>query len=179
MSTSTTNTEIRAYVACLGCYSEGVLNGRWVTAIDAAEVTISSLHKGRRTDHEELWCLDHEGIPYRGELDPWTATRWAEVLGQVEDDQVGALCAWTLNGDYATENDQSDIPDLQVFQETYRGHWDSFTDYARSLVDDLGILQGVSEEIARYWNVEAWARDIKGDHTVVDAAAGVYVFTND
>lgn len=169
-------TDARAFVACLTCCNEGTLNGDWYDPIDAADVTPEDLHRGQPTSHEELWRLDHEGIPFKHEIDPWTATRWAEALERVDEDQRGALTAWVESGDYTTENDLSDIPDTDDFTEKYVGHHDTFLDYARNLVEGLGILQGVSDEVARYWDLDAWARDAAFDYTVIDAVAGVYIF---
>lgn len=178
MSTNDTIIEPQAWIGCLACYNEGVLNGHWYDAITAADVTPEDLHHGRQTSHEELWVMDHEGIPYRGEMDPWTATQWAKVLGEVDDADRDALCAWVENGDYATESAASDLPDLAVFRDAYQGHHDSFSDYARQLAEGTGMLTSVPEQFKRYFDWTAWTRDLSFDYTEVVATNGVYIFRN-
>ncbi|WP_255434399.1 antirestriction protein ArdA [Auritidibacter ignavus] len=64
----------RAGLGCLACHNEGGLVGQWYDAEDCDEVTPAQLH-GHATDHEELWVMDHEGIPVTGEMDPMTAAQ--------------------------------------------------------------------------------------------------------
>ena len=79
-----------------------------------------------------------------------------------------------LSGDYVEEDDG--LPSVSDFEERYCGEWGSFREYAEQLADDIGLLNDVREEIARYFDWDAWARDLMFDYTTEDAPAGVYVF---
>ena len=69
--------------------------------------------------------------------------------------------------------------DVESFREQYHGHYDSEVDYAYQLVDDTGMLKDVPENIAGYFNYDAFARDLfLGDYYSVDApGGGVWVFS--
>ena len=58
------------------------------------------------------------------------------------------------------------------------GTWGSFRDYAETLTEEIGLIpKDAPEELARYFNWDAWTRDLEHDYTVVRAdAISVYVF---
>ena len=62
------------------------------------------------------------------------------------------------------------------FQERYCGEYASFQAYADEQIDALGVLAGVDDEIARYFDAAAYAADLAHSYTVVDAPDGVYIF---
>ena len=70
-----------------------------------------------------------------------------------------------------------ELPSVSDFEERYQGHWESFEDYARELADGIGLLADVPEEIARYFDWQAWSRDLAMDYsTYDDPEGGVFVF---
>lgn len=178
MSTTTTTTEPQVWIGCLACYNAGRLVGEWFPAVGADEVTLAEVHRyagGARRDCEELWVMDHEHIPVRGEMDPTTAAAWGEVYQQAPDGLWEAVCAWVDSGAYVAASDGS-APSLGDFEERYAGQWDSFDDYAEHLAGELDLFDGWPEEARRYFDWTRWIGDLRSDYTVVDAAGGVYVF---
>ena len=174
-TSSATDTTPRAWVGCLACYNDGRLVGDWFDAVAADEVTTYDIH-GRASSHDEMWVMDHENIPVRGEMDPSEAAEWGRVYTEVDPEHWPALCAWVESGDYVTEGN-SDLPSIFEFEERYCGAWESFEDYARELADGIGLLAGVPEGIARYFDWRAWTRDLAFDYTTVDnPEGGVFVF---
>ncbi len=164
------------WIGCLQCYNEGRLVGDWFPAVDAAGDTTSALHGREIADgtHEELWCMDSEYIPVRHEMDPATATAWAELLTQVPEHERAPFDAWLLDRDWHTEPD--DLL-LREFDDAYAGAWDSFADYARDYVANTGLLDGLHDDVARYFDHAAYARDLEHGYAVLSAAdGGVYVF---
>ena len=176
-TSSATDTTPRAWVGCLHCYNEGHLVGEWFDAAAADEVTLADVHEGfDYAECEELWVMDHENIPVQGELDPITAAAWGQCLAEVDEHLRPALCAWVESGNYVTEGD-TDLPSLPGFEECYQGEWDSFSEYAEQLADDIGLLADVPEEIARYFDWSAWTRDLAMDYSVYgNPEGGVFVF---
>ena len=143
----------------------------WFDAATADEVTLADVDL-----HDELWVFDHENIPVRGELDPLAAAAWGRCLAEVDDSLRPALCAWVESGDYVAEG-TGDLPSISDFEERYQGHWDTFAEYAEQLADNIGLLAGVPEEIARYFDWRAWSRDLAFDYsTYDDPEGGVFVF---
>ena len=171
------HTEPRAWLGCLACYSEANLVGQWYDAEECDEVTPAQLH-GHATDHEELWVMDHEGIPVQGEMDPMTAAQWGRVLASVPEHQREALFAWVRSGSYVAEG-EGDFPSLEVFEDVYEGEWCSWREYADHMLEEGGLLEGVSDEVRRYIDYDQWARDLLMDYTVEHAEdGGVIVFRN-
>lgn len=175
---TTATSELRCYIACLACYNAGTLRGDWYDAAMARDVTPREIHGGRETSHEELWILDLDGDcwPVNREMSPHEATEWAEVFDEVDEHQRAALAAWVRSGSYTAQGD-SDYPVVSDFEEAYAGNWDSFRQYSDQYVEDTGMLDGVPEEVTRYWDYAAFARDLAMDHSVEpDGHGGVFIF---
>ena len=170
----------RVWIGCLHCYNEGRLIGDWFNAEIADEVTTYDVHSAhsRADSHDELWVMDHENIPVKGEMRPADAAAWGRVYTEVGPEHWPALYAWVESGYYVAEG-TGDLPSISDFEERYQGHWESFEDYAEQLADDIGLLSDVPEEIARYFDWQAWTRDLAFDHsTYDDPEGGVFVFRN-
>lgn len=174
-----TEPAMKIWVGCLACYNDGRLVGEWFDAVDGGEVTLADVHGGTdqvRQGCEEIWVFDHEHVPVSGEMSPHEAAEWGRALFEVPDHQRAALCAWVESGDYVAEG-TGDLPSISDFEERFVGEWESFRDYAEDLADEIGLLRDVPEEIARYFDWEAWTRDLAYDFTVEDAPrSGVFVF---
>lgn len=180
MTTITTDdTTPRIWVGCLAHYNAGRLVGEWFDAVNGDEITLADVHRGQvrvSPECEELWCLDHENIPVRGELSPMDAAAWARVLDEVPDHQRRALSAWVESGDYVAQGD-GDLPSVSDFAERFAGEWESFDDYAHDLAESTGLLNDAPEELARYFNWRSWISDLAMEYTTADAPnGGVYVF---
>lgn len=154
------------WVGCLACYNDGILRGQWVDALDAAEYVPC-----QNPTHEEYWVMDNEsGGWIDGECSPAEATRIAELVEDIPEDERDAARAWL---DDTGESEW----DAVRFQDSYCGEWGSFREYADNLVEDLGLLAGVDECVRMYFDFEAYARDLEYEYTVSDAPGGrVYVF---
>lgn len=166
----------RAWIGCLPCYNEGRLVGEWVDAAEAGDLTPADLH-GTPTTHEELWVFDLEGFPQGiGEMSPSAAVPWGELFDEVGEVQWPGLLAWVESGCYVAEG-TGDRPSLPDFEEAYQGEGDSFADYAAQLAEDIGLTDGWPEEAQRYFDWEAWTRDLKFDYTIAAAPdGGVFIF---
>ena len=179
MEKTTTAMIPRVWIGCLSCYNEGRLIGEWFDAATADQVTLADVHGAHSwaSARDVLWVFDYENIPVRGEMDPLTAAEWGRVYTEVGPEYWPPLCAWVESGDYVAEGD-TDLPSISDFEERYQGHWDTFAEYAENLADDIGLLTDVPEEIARYFDWQAWSRDLAFDYsTYDDPEGGVFVFT--
>ena len=168
----------RVWIGCLHCYNSGHLIGEWFDAATADEVTTYDVHgaHSREDSHDELWVFDYENIPVRGEMDPSEAAEWGRVYTEVGPEHWPALCAWVESGDYVAEG-TGDLPSVSDFEERYCGAWENFREYAENLADDIGLLDGVPEEIARYFDWSAWTRDLAFVYSTHDnPEGGVFVF---
>ncbi|WP_422114734.1 antirestriction protein ArdA [Brachybacterium sp. UNK5269] len=177
--TAIDTTTPRVWICCLHCYNDGALVGEWYDAIDADEVTVAKVHTRSARDHsqcEELWVMDHENIPVSGEMDLLMAAEWGRALTSVPEHQQEALFAWVKSGSYVAEG-TGDLPSLPDFEERYEGEWCSWREYADHLLEEGGLLDGVSDEVRRYIDYDQWARDLLFDYTVEHCDdGGVFVF---
>lgn len=165
----------RVWIGCLACYNEGELVGEWHAAVDADRVLPSDLH-GVPTDHEELWVMDHEHLP-GGETDPMTAARWGHVIEAEHPMWREAYLAWL---DDQGITDPEDAPTADTLgSEILVGEWSTFEDFAESIVADMGLLDCVPESVSTYFDLDAFARDLRYDYTTIDSPHGtVWVYQN-
>ena len=81
MTTATlTDTTPRIWVGCLACYNSARLVGAWFAAIEGDDITLADVHGGSqhvRPGCEEIWVMDHENLPFRGECSPHDAAQLA------------------------------------------------------------------------------------------------------
>jgi antirestriction protein len=174
----------RIYVASLADYNAGRLHGAWLDADrdrDELEADIAAMLAASREPIAEDWAIhDYDGFgPLRlseyENLD--TVSRLANGIAE----HGPAFAAWaSLVG--------TDPEDLAKFEEGYLGRWESVTDYARHLFDDLGFTEVLDQLIPPYLqpyvhvDYDAVSRDLTygGDVTAVDSPdGGVWLFNAD
>jgi len=166
--------EIRVYVACLACYNEGRLHGVWIDATDDADdidATRAALQENcGHTDND--WAIhDYEGF-HGVRLSESESFANVSAIANALSEHGEAFGAWLANG--------NDADSVDAFTDAYRGCFSSLEAYAEQLVDDCGYLQGVPDVVARYFDFEAFARDMElgGDVWTHDGNDGVHVFDN-
>lgn len=170
----------RIYAASLSDYNHGRLHGEWIDAAQepvAIGADIDRMLATSRLPGAEEWAIhDYEGFgPLR--LSEYESLERISQLGLGIAEHGDAFAA------YADVVD--DDPELLAeFEEHYLGRWDSLTDYAASLLGDLGaddVLEGLPEWLAPYVTIdaEAYGRDLAlgGDILHTPAAdGGLHVF---
>lgn len=185
---------MRIYVACLASYNNGTLHGRWIglefLSIDEARAEIAAMLRespfpnvtvehpdtGEEVPSAEEWAIhDHEGFPYEvGEYDSLGELyNYVEAANAADADGTReALDA--LIGDGETPDNAAAI----IHDGDYHGQWDSVEDYAEEYVESCGLLDSMPENLRRYFDMEAFARDLKYDLRVVNGAnCTVHIFS--
>ena len=166
----------RVWVGCVTCVRNGDLNGRWIDAIDAETVFPQDLHNGPTT-HDELWCYHSKNMLRDYEMDLEEAGQQAQCLAAVDPYERDALRAWARSSAELTDSDG--LPDLDEFHDRYKGEWSSFTAYADYYLANIGLLDGVDESVTRYFDLAAYARDLKqGYKTLPTDDDTVFVFAD-
>lgn len=156
------------WIGCLACYNAGELVGEWYHIEYADRVTPEDVHNdGGTIDcdcddveyHDEMWVFDSEVVPL-SERDPMSAARiWRESLDEAyRDGQLYLFLDWLHHNGYSLENGS-----YERFRNNYQGSYDSLEDYAREIIEEQGILDSAPEELARYFDYKAYARDLKMD----------------
>lgn len=161
----------RIYVASLSDYNAGILHGEWLSFDDfssAGEVweairamlADSPTARTEGTPAEEWAIHDFEGfagihVPESESIGAlWEAY---EIMESLDDPE--AFADWLT---YERSADISEVTqeNLSAFQEAYRGWYRSKEEFAEELVEETGLLSNVGELLSRYFDYEAFARDL-------------------
>lgn len=181
---------VRIYAACLASYNNGVLHGRWIDAdsdVDAMQtelaamlrtspypnVTVRDPETGESVPSAEEWALhDSEGLPstfgeYCGLQAVADYVALCEEHSHIDSDDMAAIVA-----DFGTVDAARDALD-----DRFCGIYPAFKDYADEAADEmLSAHENLPEAVSRYFDYDAFARDLRHDMHPVDVPSGVAVF---
>jgi antirestriction protein len=169
----------RIYAASLSDYNAGRLHGAWIDAdqeADELHTAVTAMLAASSEPCAEEWAIhDYEGFgPV--ELSEYETLERVSLLATGITEHGLGFAAWAATAG-------TDPAALVLFEEAYRGHWDSLTAYAEELLDDLGaseVLEQVPDWLQPYMqlDVEGFARDLRlgGDVQTVEGDGGVWVF---
>jgi antirestriction protein len=161
----------------MACHNEGRGLGKWITAEQAgAEYAEGVITYGgqaeamtygsgaafvgcKRCGGDEWDAVDVENTPH-GFRDLRGFYANAAELAEREDlDLVAIFAAWYNAGGHIT-----DLAELVAeHEDRYLGEWYSVRDYAEHYAEDTGMLQGLPDHLARYFDFEAFAHDLEHD----------------
>lgn len=136
--------EPRVYVACLGCYNEGVLHGAWMDTDelesewnfgDLREDGSYPMTRCKKLHHEEWAIHDKEYIPCGEHPDI--------------DDLLVVMRAIEEHGDafrewYEYNAGHYDDP-VEMWEEQYQGEYDSEKDFAEEWASNCGYLDPITD----------------------------------
>lgn len=159
---------LRIFLTNLGKYNEGKLIGEWIELpctfeeLEEAKerIGISDEPDENGVYYEEWFISDYEsdidGIEI-GEYDNLDdLNELAEDIENLDNDEMTALQAFLLHGDdleKALEDVQNG--DYRIYSGCY-----TMEDVAREVVEECGYLNSVPENVARYFDYEAFGRDL-------------------
>jgi antirestriction protein len=179
MKTLTDNTP-RAWVGCLGCYNSGRLVGKWIDGREAGDLVAAGLATVEtvgdytaprcvRCFGDEFWTMDLEGYGgfLSGECSPITAQEIALLIEELERQGIDLDAAGAFIEDRGAW-------DLDAFQDSYVGQYESLEEYAQELA---GELYGKELDDARWpftcINWQHAAEELSHDYALL---GGGYVF---
>ncbi|WP_439585166.1 antirestriction protein ArdA [Dyadobacter bucti] len=161
----------RIYVGTYGQYNEGSLFGKWFDLSDFETLKdfLQDCFEFHRNKFDaELMFQDWENIPdfliSECSLHE-NAFAYFQATGEMDEDTAEAfeiycnhINSWALNG-YELEDQ------LECFRENYRGYFggamkDAKLEYTYQYVEETAMLSGMSAELERYFDYEAFARDL-------------------
>jgi antirestriction protein len=141
------------YTACLSCYNAGIMIGEWIPATDTLSIAAwREDHQERYSNaleaHEEFAIHDYDDMVDLGEHPSLEEVQaWAKL---VERYGLGPVDAYHELG----------YEDPEKFRDHFIGIFESEEDYARSFIEDTGLLAGVSDSVKNYFDYEAYTRDL-------------------
>lgn len=180
MSTTTTrrrSTEaaiLSIFITNLGRYNEGALVGEWVS-LPADEDDLQAVYDRIGIDglrYEEVFISDYEsdiGLEvgeYENINDLNELAERLEALDSYDFDLVGALIGSEM---FSAEEALKIVEDGDF--SYYPGCRD-MADVAEQYINETGMLDGVPDSIARYFDFEAFGRDMEYDGTWIEADDG-------
>jgi antirestriction protein len=171
---TTHNTSARIYVGTYAKHNQGSIKGAWLDLGDYADLE-DFLAACRELHHDEadaeFMYQDWGGIP-AGMITEChineTVWEWLEL----EQDDLDMVAA------YRNEIDQSE-DDIGRIRDAFQGVYDSQLDYVYEWVESTGMLDGLPEQVSRYFDFESFARDVfMGDVIGANHGGKLYVFSN-
>ena len=177
-NTMTTTGTTRIYVASLADYNAGIHHGAWLDLSDYHNVSgleegiqrilDSSLTAALSGVPAEEWAIhDYEGFPAGLGENPVLDDLWSlhEAIEEHGDAYLD-YCQY-VGIRYATP---------EGFEEAYQGEYNSMTDFAEELFDEL-YLHEIPEHLHYYIDYEKFARDLEcsGDYYITSNG---YVFAS-
>lgn len=182
---------MRIYVASLSDYNAGILHGFWFDLSDYSDAddlleaiqkqvldTSPTAHEEGLESAEEFAIHDYDDVYPAGLGEYESINRLMEIqdcLNRCIDDNIPeeAFCEWMEE----KEGVYSKNIDYDNFASCYKGHYDSEVDFTYELVHETCLLDDVPEIAARYFDYEAYARDLFiNDYTMTSRG---YVFSYD
>ena len=125
--------------------------GRWVDACEAEEELERLQEKHGDID---FGAMDSEG--FGGNVDEYTSVDDIVRVDELIEKHGAAFVAFlSIEGLEAEES---------AFEDAYQGQYDSDRDFAEEYIDGAGLLDSVPDSVSRYFDFDAFARDLMIDH---------------
>jgi antirestriction protein len=163
----------RLYVGTYAKYNNGSIKGAWLNLDDYSDKdAFLEACKELHTDEAdpEFMFQDYEGFPrcyYNESHVPDALWEWIEL----DDDDKTMLEA------YIEQVDQSG--DIDKAREAFMGKADTKAAFAEQWLEDTCALEGVPDVLKRYFDYEAYARDMEHEGiTFVRLNGELWVFNN-
>lgn len=167
---------MRIYAACLASYNAGRLHGAWIDVSSDAEdmqADIAAMLATSPAPDAEEWAIhDYDGFPDMGEYPGLDAV--AAMAALFEDhDSIDPDDLKAILSDFQGPAEAS-----EALRDNFCGIFDTFREYADDFADEQLACEGHKQDsiAARYFDYEAFARDLAFDMRVIDCPSGVAVF---
>lgn len=157
----------RVYVGTYAKYNAGSIDGAWIDLDGHDKETFYEACKELHSDEHdpEYMFQDFENFPRDLYGESWLKDElwtWLEL-----DEHEREIVA-----EYLTV---ADLTDFDTIIDRFHGQYDSMLDYAYEYVDSTGMLEECSETVARYFDYEAFARNLGFNMFITDNG---FVFAN-
>lgn len=162
---------MKIYLTNLGKYNEGELIGEWVELPVSQEELQKVFERiGISEEYEEYFITDYECDFYEVEeyenLD--TLNEIAERIEELDEEESKVVKALMSELGYTLDEaiDKVNSGDYSIYSDC-----NDMTDVAYVVVEECDYLRNVPEIIARYFDYEAFGRDL--------GIEGTFIFTDD
>ena len=152
---------IKVFLTNLGKYNEGYLIGEWLELPASQQEIDETMAKiGINEEYEEYFITDYETDIKGVEVGEYSnldeLNELAEQLDELEEDAQKAIQAMLLDGYTFNEAlEKASNGDYGIYYDC-----DDMIDVAYQIVEECGYLNDVPETVARYFDYEAFGRDL-------------------
>lgn len=161
----------RIYVGTYGQYNNGSLFGKWFDLTGYADLKefLQDCFEFHKNEFDpELMFQDWENIPdfLISECSLHKeAFAYFEATGEMDVETAEAFEIYCKQINYWPSNGYELKDQLECFRESYRGFFggsmkDATLEYAYQYVEETGLLSDVPSTLERYFDYEAFARDL-------------------
>lgn len=157
---------LRIYLTNLRKYNEGMLVGEWVD-LPVSEEELSKVFDriGINDEYEEYFITDYEsdidGLKVGEYENIDDLNELAEALEDLDSEEENVLSVMLEDGcTFEEALEKIKDRDYMVYYNC-----DSMEDVAYQVVEESGLLNGIPEKVARYFNYEAYGRDLEIEGT--------------
>ena len=174
---------MKIYVASLSDYNAGILHGAWFNLADYnddeelyAAIESQVLETSPTAHAEGLKTAEKYAIHDYDEIYPSGLGEYEslEFLMEIQSclnrcssgEEEEAFCAWM--------DETGNAPDYSSFEDAYCGKYESEEDYAYQYIEDTGMLDSLPEWAQRYFDYEAFARDMFLDEYTMTESGHVF-----
>lgn len=180
---------MKAWIGNLAAYNNGHLIGEWVSIGHDPKDTAREI--ARICGDVEHYVADYEGCSraliaklgeYAGAEQLAAAAELMRAMKDATPDAVDVDdmldCYLDAEGYGKTLEALADDADEWV-RDNFLGVFDTLTHWAESYAEDTGMLDGIPDAIARYFDFESFGRDAElgGDIRTSRTASGLLVFS--
>ena len=180
---------MKIYVASLSDYNAGILHGAWfdLSVYDDADELYQDIHKvvlsTSPTAHAEgLKAAEEYAIHDYDDIYPSDLGEHESLsdLMEIQDclnrcpsyEEEEAFCIWLTDIQGWRSGEPLYYSD---FADAYCGKYDSEEDYAYEYIENTGMLDNLPEWVQRYFDYEAFARDMFLDGYTMTGAGFVFI----
>lgn len=169
--------KLEAYITNLGKYNEGELIGKWITfPIDEEEreavleeIGISEEPNEEGLIYEEYFFTDYENNIFGfGEYE--SIEHLNDIAEQLEDIDEDEEVISAIIEHCSTVEEALEILSDRGYM-IYSGCYD-MGDVAQQYVEECGLLHGIPDNIANYFDYDALGRDMSLEGTFIDYSEG-------
>ncbi len=166
------------YLTNLGKYNEGELVGEWVQ-LPVSNEELQEVFKriGINEEYEEYFITDYECDFYEiGEYESInTLNEIAEKIDNLDEEQERVVKVLMSECDYDLDDaiEKAESGDYRIYTDC-----NDMTDVAYAVVEECDYLRNVPETVARYFDYEAFGRDlgIEGSFYFLDNGDCIEIF---
>lgn len=151
---------LNIFITNLGKYNEGQLIGEWVS-LPVAKEELEKVYTriGINAEYEEMFISDYE-TDMNYEVNEYDnideLNEMMETIADLDESDIEALDAMMEEGYSFNEAlDKVQNGDYSIYYDCH-----DMEDVAMEIIESCGMLDGVPENIARYFDYKAYGRDL-------------------